>query len=77
MSKSIHLKLSETDEVKSCPFCGCDAELKNTWTACYWLECQGCEAKVTGESEEDHESITAHEKAKASALEYWNCRVAV
>jgi len=69
-----HARLSRTDELLPCAFCGdIEISLENTHTASYWLECQRCGAQVNGESEPGN-SILDHECAAFSAIEKWNSR---
>lgn len=75
---NINLALEETDKLLPCPFCGgTELELCNTWTACYWIECQTCEAQVAGKAYSDPRRLSSHEKSKASAIAKWNTRSAV
>lgn len=73
----IKLSLLEEEVLLPCPFCGSsNVELVNTWTACYWLECE-CGAQIDGESFPNDYSLADHEKSKRSAIEKWNRRVPI
>lgn len=75
-----NLKLTKTDKVLNCPFCGGEPELRNTHTACYWVECRDCEAQATGRAHgkdcnSDDLTLEQHKLAKTSAIYWWNKRV--
>lgn len=72
----INLTIDKNEVVRPCPFCNStDVELKNTWTASYWISCD-CGAEMHGESFNDMGEYNpkAHELAKQSTLSKWNNR---
>lgn len=69
----INPELTRKDFVLPCPFCGSNhAELRNTHTASYWMEC-ACGAEMHGEPSRG-KSMAAHRRAANSALSKWNDR---
>ena len=79
MGRITNLELVSKDKVLVCPFCGGPPELQNTHTACYWIECQNCEAQVSGEAygtnvSSQNLSLRQHQLAKNSAIKSWNKR---
>lgn len=73
-----HVEL-EGEKINPCPFCGSgNIELHNTHTPTYWMECQGCGARATGQSFNVYgDSEDSHLAAAQSALTAWNRRVRV
>lgn len=76
-SEIINLELTDSDVLKPCPFCGSnDLEFCNTWTAHYWVECNGCDAQC-GDHEQvsrDPDKLEDHQASKAAAIAAWNSR---
>lgn len=81
------MKLTEEERrnLLPCPHCGsADLELSNTHTACYTIQCLGCEeqgfrVEVTGRAfgqdrPSDRLSRGQHLRAKKSAVAAWNRR---
>lgn len=65
----------KNQELLPCPFCGDSAELNNTHTAHYWVECVGCEARVSNNMPlADSDSEKLHLVGITSAVENWNRR---
>ncbi len=66
-----------TIQLKACPFCGGNAQLDNTWTAHYWVECTSCEAQVADPAIEflDHQNISHHRQSMNQAAVAWNTRL--
>ena len=67
-----------TEELLSCPFCGCEeAEVINTHTPSYWVECNNCNGSAHGEcfnvGNKKSEKV-AHKMAFLSAIKAWNLR---
>ena len=72
-------KLDNRLSVRSCPFCGHSAELQNTHTPCYWVECSNCGAQITADihsyrNEKEHYSKKLHKESALRAIELWNRR---
>lgn len=70
------------EEVAPCPFCGSEeVEINNTHTPYYWLECQGCNARMDADSFDfgrmttEREWKDAHTESMRSAIANWNARV--
>ncbi len=76
MSEIIQLHLTENDVVLPCPFCASEEiELANTWTACYWLECQRCGCEMHDRNlAGDPVSVEAHQASKSAVIAAWNQR---
>jgi len=66
-------------DIDFCPFCGSSAELKNTWTPSYWVECIDCEAQVHDPDSAwdvgDDEMKSKHIASAKRAIDAWNRRV--
>jgi DNA-binding ferritin-like protein (Dps family) len=78
-----HIDISVTDEkLAPCPFCASnDLEVQNTWTAIYWVKCNGCSCEILGEyggdlikCDEADYNEEAHKSSFLSAIEKWNTR---
>jgi len=71
---TLHVEL-DYEKLLPCPFCGsANPEVKNTHTACYWVECTQCGAQVSGDSYPDPEKPISHSRAAMSAIDKWNKR---
>jgi len=66
-------------DIAFCPFCGGSAELQNTWTPSYWVECIDCEAQVHDPDSAwvrcDAEMKSKHTASAKRAVKAWNKRV--
>lgn len=61
--------------LKACPFCGGHAEIKNTWTIAYWVECTQCDAQVSDPKGEGREgSYGEHTQSIERAVKAWQHR---
>lgn len=58
-----------------CPFCGSQAEIENTHTPHYWVQCLFCEAEVSSPTSYIDESNAAHKVSILGAVGAWNKRV--
>jgi len=77
---NMHLHLTEADLLLPCPFCGStELELNNTWTASYWISCDGCSCQVhdpgAGGEGRDPFKVEDHQASKEAAIAAWNQRV--
>ena len=61
--------------LKPCPFCGSKtAELANTHTASYWVECGTCGAEIHDQKTSRGDGMRAHRASAFRAIEAWNRR---
>lgn len=59
-----------------CPFCGGKAELENTWTAHYWVECKGCGAQMSDMAlNRNADDLADHKASMNDASHAWNKRI--
>ena len=71
------LEREPADSFLPCPFCGGEADLRNSPAPSYWVECDDCRARAPevrvapsfGVVTQQH-----HRKAKADAITGWNRR---
>lgn len=72
------------EQLKPCPFCGGEANIKMTnkrevgWTI--WCECNRCHAKAQGycpNMQNEDKTLNGIEDCKTYAIEAWNRRVEV
>lgn len=74
--KIIDVTLERKDRLRACPFCGFPGNLEHTWTASYWIECEGCGAQVHGQDPVGEAyDRRAHIAGARSAIKAWNSRV--
>lgn len=65
-------------KLKPCPFCGGIAEMENTHTPSYWVECTDCNCQVGDQmSHELYDDIPTHKMSIQNACNAWNTRVSV
>lgn len=60
--------------LKPCPFCGGAAQLANTHTASYWVECSICDAERHDQRIGNGDSMRAHRASAKRAIAAWNER---
>jgi len=79
-SKHYHVALTASDAVEACPFCGGRPELRNTWTASYWVEC-ACGAEIHSDNlpmscteKEAGGTRAEHLRSARNAVAKWNTR---
>lgn len=76
----VNLRITKRDKIKPCPFCGSSKlRLINTWTPCYWIECE-CGASldaayIVPKSEGRADELKAHHEAKKIVIQKWNRRI--
>ncbi len=75
MSEPINLTLTPKDRLLPCPFCGgANLELQNTWTPCYWIECQVCGVQMSDPGFNRKHTPRGHAASKRAAIKAWNRR---
>ena len=66
------------NELKSCPFCGGEAEIKTAFDGCFmiWCECEKCHAKTDryGLDIKRSDALIRIDGAKNGAVYSWNRR---
>lgn len=61
--------------LKACPFCGeKDADLHNTHTASYWIECGTCGAEIHDPKTGSSDTMRSHRNSAFRAIAAWNTR---
>lgn len=69
-------KLSQSFELKPCPFCGGEAHFSNTWTDFYHVRCNECDAAVNDPQGGEYPNDPfAHVLSMQRAASVWNQRV--
>lgn len=62
----------------ACPFCGSAAEIENTHTPSYWVECTECGCQMSDQLSHDlYDDIPTHMVSITNACKAWNTRISV